>query len=203
MAVLNRKERDRQLRRTDILKAAEHIFALRGYHEATIRDIAREAQYASGTVYLHFKDKSDLYFALLEEKMKKMLFAIEESAAQVNDAKKKLEIFVQEGLTFFEKNQDFFRIFISEGNEYFSERKILKSPTGLKVQEYTAGLIREAQKNGVISGDLDAEQIADVFTSIIKTIILQWLQEKDARKGNLIDLSGTILRLFLDGVANK
>jgi len=203
MAVLSRKERDRQLRRSDILKAAEHLFALKGYHKATIRDIAREAQYASGTVYLHFKDKDDLYFALLEEKMKSMLFTTKERVAQANDVKKKLEIFVREGLIFFEKNQDFFRIFISEGNEYFSERRILKSPTGMQTHEYTAALLREAQKKGVISRDFDAEQIAEVFASIIKTIILNWLQKKDVRNNNLIDQSGTILRLFLDGVANK
>ncbi|MDD5128681.1 MAG: TetR/AcrR family transcriptional regulator [Candidatus Omnitrophica bacterium] len=201
--MISRKERDKQLRRSDILKAAEHLFALKGYHKATIRDIAKEAQYASGTVYLHFKDKNDLYFALLEEKMKSMLFTTKERVAQANDVKKKLEIFVQEGLSFFEKNQDFFRIFISEEDGYFSERKILKSSTGLQTQEYTAGLLREAQKKGLISKDFDAEQIAEVFTSIIKTIILNWLQKKDVRNNNLIDLSGTILRLFLKGVADK
>jgi len=88
MAVLSRKERDRQLRRSDILKAAEHIFALKGYHKATIRNIAKEAQYAIGTVYLHFKDKDALYFALLDEKMKSLLFIFEERIKQEKEAKK-------------------------------------------------------------------------------------------------------------------
>jgi len=203
MTVLSRKERDKQLRRSDILKAAEHLFALKGYHEATIRDIAKEAQYATGTVYLHFKDKEVLYFALLEEKMKSMLFTIKEKIGQVKDARKKLEIFVQEGLVFFEKNQDFFRIFMSEGNELFSERKILKSPTGLQAQEYAASLMIEAQEQGVVSRDFDAGQVAEVLISIIKTIIQKWLEEKREKGDNLIDLSGVILRLFLNGTANK
>ncbi len=203
MIVSSRKERDRQLRRSDILKAAEHLFALKGYHEATIRDIAKEAQYATGTVYLHFKDKDALYFALLEEKMKSLQFTLKEKIGQVKDARKKLEIFVQEGLVFFEKNQDFFRIFISEGNELLSERRILKSPTGLQMQEYTTILLKEAQAQGVVSRDFDAGQIAEVFTSIIKTIIQRWLEEKKEKNDNLIDLSGVILRLFLNGTANK
>ncbi|MFA5089973.1 MAG: TetR/AcrR family transcriptional regulator [Candidatus Omnitrophota bacterium] len=203
MTVLSRKERDRQLRRSDILKAAEHLFALKGYHEATIRDIAKEAQYATGTVYLHFKDKDALYFALLEEKMKSLQVTIKEKIGQVKDTRRKLEIFVQEGLVFFEKNQDFFRIFISEGNELLSERRILKSPTGLQMQEYTTSLLKEAQEQGVVSRDFDAGQIAEVFTSIIKTIIQRWLEEKKEKNDNLIDLSGVILRLFLNGTANK
>jgi AcrR family transcriptional regulator len=203
MTVLNRKERDRQLRRSDILKAAEHLFALKGYHEATIRDIAKESQYAIGTVYLHFKDKDALYLALLEEKMKSMFFILKEKIGQVKDARKKLEIYVQEGLAFFEKNQDFFRIFISEGNELVSERKTLKSPTGLENQEYTTSLVKEAQEQGVVSRDFDAGQIAEVLISIIKTITQRWLEEKEEKSDNLIDLSGVILRLFLNGTANK
>lgn len=203
MTVSSRKERDRQLRRSDILKAAEHLFALKGYHEATIRDIAKEAQYATGTVYLHFKDKEVLYFALLEEKMKSMFFILKEKIGQVKDARRKLEIFVQEGLVFFEKNQDFFRIFISEGNELFSDRKILKSPTGLQTQEYTTSLMKEAQEQGVVSKDFDAGQISEVLISIIKTIIQRWLDEKEENNDSLIDLSGVILRLFLSGTANK
>lgn len=203
MTVLSRKERDNQLRRSDILKAAEHLFALKGYHKATIRDIAREAQYATGTVYLHFKDKNALYLALLEEKLKSMFLSIKEKIGQAKDARRKLEIFVQEGLAFFEKNQDFFCIFISEGNELLSERRILKSPTGLQMQEYTTSLLKEAQKQGVVSRDFDAGQIAEVFTSIIKTIIQRWLEEKKEKNDNLIDLSGVILRLFLNGTANK
>ncbi len=203
MTILSRKERDRQLRRSDILKAAEHLFALKGYHKATIRDIAKEAQYATGTVYLHFKDKEVLYFALLEEKMKNLQFTLKEKIGQEKDVRKKLEIFVEEGLVFFEKNQDFFRIFISEGNELFSERRVLKSPTGLQMQEYTTILLKEAQKQGVVSRDFDARQIAEVFTSIIKTIIQRWLEEKKEKNDNLIDLSGVILRLFLNGTANK
>ncbi len=203
MAVLSRKERDRQLRRSDILRAAEHIFALKGYHKATVRDIAKEAQYGTGTVYLHFKDKNALYFALLEEKMKSLLLMFGEKIEQEKDTRRKLEILVREGLVFFEKNQDFFRIFTSQENELFSEMKFLKSSTGLQMQEYTASLLREAQEQGVVSRDFDAWQLAGVFSAIMKTIVLNWLRKKEKKNDNLADLSGTILKLFLNGAANK
>jgi hypothetical protein len=73
----------------------------------------------------------------------------------------------------------------------------------MQTHEYTAALLREAQKKGVISRDFDAEQIAEVFASIIKTIILNWLQKKDGKNDNLCGLSDIILRLFFNGASNK
>ena len=203
MAILNRKERDRQLRRSDIFKAAEHVFALKGYHKATIRDIAKEAQYGTGTVYLHFKNKDTLYFALLEEKLKCLLALIKEKVGQVKDSKKKLEIFIQESLVFFEKNQDFFQIFVSEGSESYIETRFLKSSIGLQLQEYTESLLKEAQGQGVVNSNFDPEQISNVFESILKTITLKWLQKKKRKEESLVGLSDTILRLFLYGAASK
>jgi len=203
MAILSRKERDRQLRRSDIFKAAEHVFALKGYHKATIRDIAKEAQYGTGTVYLHFKNKDTLYFALLEEKLKCLLALIKEKVGQVKDAKKKLEIFIQESLVFFEKNQDFFQIFVSEGSESYIETRFLKSSIGLQLQEYTESLLKEAQGQGIVNSNFDPEQISNVLEAILKTITLKWLQKKKRKEESLVGLSDTIFRLFLYGAANK
>ncbi|MFA5338509.1 MAG: TetR/AcrR family transcriptional regulator [Candidatus Omnitrophota bacterium] len=203
MIALNRKERDRQLRRSDIFKAAEHLFAVKGYHKATIRDIAKEAQYAIGTVYLHFKDKEDLYFALLEEKLKSLIFISKEKTGQTKDAKEKLEICVQESLNFFENNQNFFQIFISEQNDTIAERKVMGSSIGAEMDQYMVDLIKYAQSHGVISRDFNAEQIADVFVSILKTISLKWLKKKNSEKESLIAFSDVIIRLFLNGAANR
>lgn len=54
------------LRRTQILEAATRVFAEKGYHRATTKDIARAAEMAEGTIYLYFKNKAELLIALLE-----------------------------------------------------------------------------------------------------------------------------------------
>lgn len=203
MVVLSRKERDRQLRRSDILKAAEHIFALKGYHKATIRAIAKEAQYATGTVYLHFKDKEVLYFVLLEEKMQRLLSVVKEKTGHAENPRRKLEIYLWEGLNFFQENQDFFRIFMSDENQLSVEKRFLKSPTMMQLHEYVIGILKEAQAGGVISADLDLRQIGEVFAAILKTIVLKLLQEKNDKGANLVDLSSLILRLFLNGTARQ
>ena len=113
MVPLTRKERDRQLRQQDILKGAEHVFAVKGFHNATIQDIARDAQYATGTIYLYFKDKEALYLALLEKKIRSMLSLIQEKVARVSGTPEKIRALVEEQLAYFAENQDFFSIYFS------------------------------------------------------------------------------------------
>jgi AcrR family transcriptional regulator len=52
-------------RRQQILDAALEVFAAEGYGAARIEDVAARAGIAKGTVYLHFKDKQDLFEQLV------------------------------------------------------------------------------------------------------------------------------------------
>lgn len=53
-------------RRQQIAQAAREVFSTRGYGEATVREIARRAGVAEGTVYLYFRSKRDLLVAAWE-----------------------------------------------------------------------------------------------------------------------------------------
>jgi AcrR family transcriptional regulator len=59
-----KRERQKNVRRDAILAAARKVFAREGYEGATIADIAKEAGVASGTVYLYYASKTDLFAAL-------------------------------------------------------------------------------------------------------------------------------------------
>lgn len=56
----------RERRRRQLLAAAEHVFADKGYPSATIDDIAGRAKIARGTFYLYFDDKLDVFRALVD-----------------------------------------------------------------------------------------------------------------------------------------
>lgn len=64
MGIQERKERERERRRQDIMVAARRVFSARGYEKATMEDIAREVELSPGTLYLYFKNKDDLYASL-------------------------------------------------------------------------------------------------------------------------------------------
>lgn len=62
----SRKERERQRHRQEILTAALHLFAEKGFPNVSMQEIAAEADFAAGTLYNFFPSKEDLFFELLE-----------------------------------------------------------------------------------------------------------------------------------------
>jgi len=203
MIQLTRKERDKLLRRTDILRAAEHLFARKGYERATIQDIAEQAQYGAGTVYLYFKDKESLYHSLINEKISTMVSLIREKTAGIDDAGRKLEIFVTEVLDYFEKNHDFFRIFISERGKLQWELE-MHSPKSPHIEHlpFITDIIKEGQQQKLLRDDYSARQVAEIMVSVISSVIFDYLKQKPGTK-SLREMSGFILELFLNGAKKK
>jgi TetR/AcrR family transcriptional regulator len=64
MGIAERKEREKQQRVDAILDATETVFARKGLHGATMEDVAKAAELGTSTLYLYFKCKEHLYFAL-------------------------------------------------------------------------------------------------------------------------------------------
>jgi TetR/AcrR family fatty acid metabolism transcriptional regulator len=85
------KERQRQERADLILLAAEAVFMEKGYHDASMDDIAARVGVAKGTVYLHFPSKQDLVFALFEREMELFLNTVIQSATSSLPVRARLE----------------------------------------------------------------------------------------------------------------
>lgn len=64
MGIAERKEREKLQRRKDIIDAAEKVFFSRGFESATMDEVAEMAELSKGTLYLYFKSKEDLQFAI-------------------------------------------------------------------------------------------------------------------------------------------
>jgi AcrR family transcriptional regulator len=66
VGITERKERLKIELRQTIIDAALKIFVEEGYEKTSIRSIAEQIEYSPGTIYLHFKDKDELLFAVHE-----------------------------------------------------------------------------------------------------------------------------------------
>src|SRR5580658_225639 len=72
-------DRRRQQTRDYLLQAAAQVFADRGFHAATLDEIAAAAGFTKGAVYSNFKDKEDLFLAMLEAIYAKEIVALKET----------------------------------------------------------------------------------------------------------------------------
>jgi AcrR family transcriptional regulator len=195
------------LREADILKAAEHIFATKGYYKATIQDIAKEAQYAVGTIYLYFKNKQRIYLILIEKKAQDLISRVKEKVSQVNEAREKIRVLVEQQLSYFEENEDFFRIYFSErgGLRWTIKDKLSRSAVDefLKYLDYIAKLIKLAQREGAIKKELDAKKTAYLLAGMMNATVFPWLREEPRQKKRLKELSKYVLEVFYEGVGKK
>jgi AcrR family transcriptional regulator len=67
MGIAERRTRHRASLRREILDAARTLFIEEGYDRVSMRKVAQRIEYSPTTIYLHFKDKAELFNAVCEE----------------------------------------------------------------------------------------------------------------------------------------
>jgi AcrR family transcriptional regulator len=84
MGIQERKERERERRRQQIIVAAKRVFSEKGFSRATMEDIAKEAELSPGTLYLYFKNKDELYASLSIRILQYLLIRLEHVAKEAS-----------------------------------------------------------------------------------------------------------------------
>ncbi|MBK7992037.1 MAG: TetR/AcrR family transcriptional regulator [Blastocatellia bacterium] len=101
MGIKERRERQKEFLRQEILEAARELFVKEGYENVSMRKIAEKIEYSPTTIYIHFKDKADLLFCICEETFEKLLHGLDEVAClSDNDPVKCLEAGIRKYIYF-------------------------------------------------------------------------------------------------------
>jgi AraC-like DNA-binding protein/AcrR family transcriptional regulator len=85
LGIVERKERQRQGLRQEILSAAVDVFANEGYQQLSMRRLAEKIEYSPATIYLHFKDKAELFECVCEETFSRLSEVFARIAAATSD----------------------------------------------------------------------------------------------------------------------
>jgi AcrR family transcriptional regulator len=98
-----RKAVDQELTREIIIDAARDLFVKKGYQHVSMRKIANELKYSHGAIYYHFKNKAELFYALVEQDFSLLDQELENILSQTIASRQKLSQlllgFIQFGLT--------------------------------------------------------------------------------------------------------
>jgi AcrR family transcriptional regulator len=78
MGIQERKEREKERRKQQIIVAAKRVFTDKGFSGATMDDIAKAAELSPGTLYLYFKNKDELFASLSLRILQYMLLRLEQ-----------------------------------------------------------------------------------------------------------------------------
>jgi AcrR family transcriptional regulator len=93
-----------EARRSQILDAASKVFAQKGFHHATTRDIASEASVAEGTIYNYFDSKDDLLLGIVMRLSKVETMSVELKEALDEDVRDFLLVIAQHRMALIDQN---------------------------------------------------------------------------------------------------
>jgi TetR/AcrR family transcriptional regulator len=112
----SQKERRRngrkELSRQDILDAAEHVFGLKGYHEASLQEIAERAEFSTSALYRFFENKESLFIGVLARRGDDFMQGMRELFALSCPPRHKLHQFVDYAISFYHQHPNYGRLFL-------------------------------------------------------------------------------------------
>ncbi|KPK79359.1 MAG: hypothetical protein AMS25_12960 [Gemmatimonas sp. SM23_52] len=97
-----------------LLAAAAEIFAEKGYHHASIRDLSRRAGVSLSGIYYYFSSKDELLFMIQDRSLRTVLAELKRKLAGVDRPEEKLRIFIQNHIGFFARKTAAMRVLTQE-----------------------------------------------------------------------------------------
>ncbi|MCK4662623.1 MAG: TetR/AcrR family transcriptional regulator [Bacteroidales bacterium] len=111
MGISERKEREKEQRKNDIIDAAEKIFFKKGINNSTMDEVAKEAELSKGTLYLYFKSKEEIHFEL--------------KSRALNILNKMFKESISENKTGFENCMEIGKAYVNFVNKYSNYYKVI------------------------------------------------------------------------------
>ena len=159
MGVQERRARQKESIREEILDAARTLFVKEGYEQVSIRKIAEKIEYAPGTIYLYFRDKAEILERLCEEtfaKLEQRMQAIHaDPSSPLDGLRRGLRTYIQFG--------------IDNPNHYivtFVQAKQLPRDHQPKTGERCFDNLRAAVRRCIDAGQLNCEDVEEVAQAI-------------------------------------
>ena len=128
MNTAERRERDIEEMRRQVLDAAMSLFVDEGYEKVSVRKIADKIGYSPGTIYLYFKDKDDIFYHLHEEGFARLIVRQKETMEAASPDVR------------LRKMGEAYLKFALENPEYYELMFIIRSPIKQVDTEWSCGM---------------------------------------------------------------
>jgi AcrR family transcriptional regulator len=207
MGTKSRKQAEKESRRESILQAAEVIMTIGGLHSLSIDAVAQQAQLATGTIYLYFKNKEEILATLTVKARLQLLSAFEKVEQSDSTPLDKIKQIVQKNYLFYQENPLYYDLVsLYEANNTLVESdEMYKSSE--KITHLVSRMIDEAKRAGTLNENIDIQNFTLCLWGMT-TGILQLIKVR----GNIIyekmqieptHLLDTFLEILENGINKK
>ncbi len=197
-----RRLRHREADLAGLLKAAEKVFSDHGYHNTSVRDIAREAGFSVGGVYQFFQSKDELYLKVVESQWEHF-FSLLNAALQAKTVEARLTTLTEAMFQAFEERSEFFKLFLSDRGRlsaaFTGEIAARIGQHTRQLRQHLVDLMRQGVAEGILQ-PLDPDMLASAYLGIVHNCIFEALASGAPRAPRP---ARDVLGLFLSGAAGQ
>ncbi len=174
MGINERREKEKEIRRNDIIEAAERVFFSKGYDAATMDDVAKEAEFSKRTVYVYFSSKEQIYFEIMIKGYRLLIGMLDADMKKLktDDPIGTIRQMAVTQYNFSREYPDYFNAIMEYENSELDFQKGVSDASkeecyslGEKVFGYLTGALKKGIEKGVFRSDLDEEKTALVLWS--------------------------------------
>ena len=189
--------------RGKILDAALELFANRGYAGTSVQDIVGIARVTKPVLYYYFRNKSDLYQALVDKAHDERHRVMSEAADAGRDVETKLVGIVTSLFKFLQGHRNLVGIVFATTFAARDElpREIQYLEKARRNFEVVQDIVRDGQADGSLSDEFDAEELARGIWGMMSMQIMAELVTPGVPLNQ--KKAASIVRLFLQGAASK
>lgn len=189
--------------REHILRAALKHFAENGYAATSVQQIVTDAKVSKPALYYYFRDKSDLFQALVHEAHDERYRLLCEAAAHGNNIREQLEFILERLFDYVGKNRELMRIsfatmFAAQGE---LPDNLCYADKCERNFEFVHSLVKKAQQRGELSKSFDSREMAFGIYGLTNFYLVSHLMERNYRPDR--KAARKIVDLFLSGAAVK
>jgi AcrR family transcriptional regulator len=191
------RDEQRALTRARLLDAARQVFARRGYHAASVEEIAREAGATTGAIYSNFAGKEELFLALFEDHVASQIHKYREIFAGAKNVEERSRGGADDWMAYLHEQPDSFPLMI-EFWSYAVRDPNLRPRYAARLAAFRqtfAEMIEEgAQDLGIELPPGFAERMGTVINALGNGLALEKVADPDSVPDEL--LGSTIALIF-------
>lgn len=159
--------------REDVVRAAGKLFAERGYHGTSMRDLGKELGLLGSSLYSHVSSKQDLLVEVVEEGARLFEASAEKALAREGSASERLEALIGGHVDVVVDNIDVARTFLNEARVLDTSHRARIVDARDHYEEAFRAVIREGKADGSFDEDVDPKT-ASIFILSILNAIERW-----------------------------
>jgi AcrR family transcriptional regulator len=180
-----------------ILRTAARIFAGKGYHSTTMRDISRETEVSLAGLYHYCRSKEELLFLIQDNCFGRVHERLQERLQETSEPLGKLRLVIENHLSFFAANMSEMKVLSHEADSLAGE---MRAHVSGKKQQYTQ-LVRQILSEAQQAQGDDGQKIDLTVATYALFGMMNWIYNWYDPRGllSVSELVENLTRLFLSG----